>query len=184
MITFDDGPNPGTTEIILGQLAAKNVKAVFFCVGENLEKYGTLPDEILSEGHTIGNHTFSHQKIWGLSESKIIENLKRFNFLIEEKINRKVEYFRPPHGQFDFTLPKALKKINMKNVMWNLLTRDYKNDFNIVKFAVTKYLQSDSIVVLHDSNKSKQIIADSIRIIFDMAEEKRFKIGVPAECLK
>ncbi len=183
LLTFDDGPNPETTEIILKQLSLRNIKAVFFFVGENVVKYGSLVNDVIKEGHTIGNHTFSHQRIWGLSECKIIENLTKFNSSIEEKFEQKVEYFRPPHGQFDFTLPKALKKTNMKNVMWNLLTRDYKNDLNIVKFGVTNYLQNNSIVVLHDSNKNKQIITDSLNIIFDTADEKGFKFGVPAECL-
>ncbi len=184
LLTFDDGPNPETTEIILKQLETKNVKAVFFCVGENVRKYGNLVEGILQGGHIIGNHTFAHQKIWGINESKIVENLIKFNSLIEEKFDRKVEYFRPPHGQFDFTLPKALKKLNMENVMWNLLTRDYKNDLEIVKFGVKNYLQNNSIVVLHDSNKSKQIIADSIKVIFESADKKGYEFGVPTECLR
>ena len=184
LLTFDDGPNLGTTEVILKQLSKTNTKALFFCVGENVVKYGSLVDEIISEGHLIGNHTFSHQKIWGLSEKQLTDNLLKFNSLLENKHGQKVKYFRPPHGQFDFTLSKVLKKLNMQNVMWNLLTRDYKNDFNIVKFGVTKYLSANSIIVLHDSNKSKQIISESINLIYETAEKNMFKIGVPTECLK
>jgi len=184
LLTFDDGPNPTTTEIILEQLSKENAKAVFFCVGENIVKYDKLAEDIISAGHVIGNHTYSHNKVWGLNKTELTSNLLEFNSLIEEKYNQKVQYFRPPHGQFDFTLPNVLNNLKMKNVMWNLLTRDYRNDFNIVKFGVKKYLQSNSIVVLHDSIKSKQIIADSIKYIFETAEINGFKIGVPAECLK
>ena len=53
--------------------------------------------------------------------------------------------------------------------MWSLLTYDYKNDINIVKFAINNYLNSNSIIVLHDSNKSKNIIADSIKYIVEAA---------------
>jgi len=65
-----------------------------------------------------------------------------------------------------------------------LLTYDYKNDINIVKFALRKYLKSNSIIVLHDSNKSKDIIKDSINIIIEETNKKNYKIGTPSECLK
>jgi hypothetical protein len=72
----------------------------------------------------------------------------------------------------------------MKCVMWSLLTYDYKNDFDVVKFAVSKYLRSNSIVVLHDNNKSKDVIKDSINFIADEAARKGYSIGEPIECLK
>ena len=68
--------------------------------------------------------------------------------------------------------------------MWNLVTYDYKNDWEKVKFAVDNYLQSDSLIVLHDSNKSKDIIIDSIKYITDAATMRGFKFGEPEECLK
>ena len=74
--------------------------------------------------------------------------------------------------------------MNLKAVMWSLLTYDYKNDFNIVKFAVRKYLEKNSIIVLHDSLKSKNIILESINYIVEESSRRGFQIGVPAECLK
>jgi hypothetical protein len=68
--------------------------------------------------------------------------------------------------------------------MWSLLTYDYKNDLNIVKFAISKNLFSNSIIVLHDSNKSKDIISESIKVITEEVEKKKYQIGKPSECLK
>ncbi|GMU97133.1 hypothetical protein [Ignavibacterium album] len=95
-----------------------------------------------------------------------------------------VKYFRPPHGRFQLVTNRLLKKNNLKNVMWSLLTYDYKNNFELVKFAVTNFLKKDSIVVLHDSNKSKQIIKDAISVIIEEADKKNFTFGEPSECLK
>jgi hypothetical protein len=67
--------------------------------------------------------------------------------------------------------------------MWSLLTEDYKNNFETVKFAVKNYLKENSIIVLHDSVKSKNIIKDSINFILDKASEKGYTFGEPAECL-
>ena len=67
--------------------------------------------------------------------------------------------------------------------MWSLLTFDYKNDLNIVKFALDHYLTENSIIVLHDSDKSKNVIENSIEIIAEKSAEKGFDLGAPSECL-
>ena len=184
LITFDDGPNPNTTDIILKELNNQKIKTIFFCVGENLEKYESLAKEILSEGHEIGNHTFNHKRIYREKRSEVITTIQKVQNIGREKLNYQIKYFRPPYGNFDLRTTGILKQFNLQNVMWSLLTYDYKNDINIVKFAVSKYLENNSIIVLHDSNKSKEIIVDSIKIIIEESNKKNYKIGKPSECLK
>ncbi|MCB9207143.1 MAG: polysaccharide deacetylase family protein [Ignavibacteriales bacterium] len=184
LLTFDDGPNPNSTEIILKEFENHSIKTIFFCVGENLEKYKSLTQEILSQGHEIGNHTNKHQIITRQNKNQIKESISKVQNILLENNAYQIKYFRPPHGKFDFRTNKILSDFNLKNVMWSLLTYDYKNDINIVKFAVSKYLQKNSIIVLHDSNKSKDIIADSIKIIVEEVERKNYQFGKPSECLK
>jgi len=184
LITFDDGPNPNTTELILRELENQKINAVFFCVGENLEKYPSLAKEIISSGHLIGNHTHQHRKITTQSNPEIIESIVKVQKFADEYLNYKIQYFRPPHGRFNLGLNKLLAKEYLINVMWSLLTYDYKNDLNIVKFAVNNYLMHNSIIVLHDSNKSKSIITDSIKYIVEATLKCEYKIGKPSECLK
>ncbi len=184
LITFDDGPNPGTTEIILKELQSKSIKSVFFCVGENLKRNPNLVSEILSEGHVIGNHSYSHQIITKQKKSAIVESINQVQQLMLNSYNYKMRYFRPPHGRFDLRTNKILEQFGLKNIMWSLLTYDYKNDINIVKFAISKYLSNNSIIVLHDSAKSKNIIVDSINFILEETEKKNYQIGNPTECLK
>ena len=102
---------------------------------------------------------------------------------VSEKFNIKLKFFRSPHGKFQLSTSSMLNKYNLKNVMWSLLTYDYKNDISIVKFAVEKYLNHNSIIVLHDSNKSKNIIADSISIIAEEVRKRNYQFGEADECL-
>lgn len=184
LLTFDDGPVPRSTEIILSELSKHKIKALFFCVGDNIRKHPELANTILSDGHSIGNHTFNHKILRTLSYQEKMNQIVSFNKLLQDDFGYQVKYFRPPHGRFQLATNRLLKKNNLKNVMWSLLTYDYKNNFELVKFAVTNFLKKDSIVVLHDSNKSKQIIKDAISVIIEEADKKNFTFGEPSECLK
>lgn len=184
LLTFDDGPNPGTTELILNELNNQNLKAAFFCVGNNISLNRQLAKDILTNGHLMANHTYNHKVITKLSESDAKKEIEMFNGIAGDIPGFIPLYFRPPHGRFNLKTGNLIKESKLKNVMWSLLTYDYKNDPQIVKHAVKKYLRKNSIVVLHDSLKSKSIITDSIKIIVEEAYIKGFEFGEPEECLK
>lgn len=184
LLTFDDGPNPGSTEIILNELEKNKIKALFFCVGNNVEKHPELVNNIIESGHSIGSHTYNHQRLTNSTKEESLIEMKLFNELLDEKFNYKVKYFRPPHGKFKLGSSKIISKSGMKCVMWSLLTYDYKNDLALVKSSVRKYIDKNSIIVLHDSFKSKNIIADSINYIIETAGTLGLQIGAPGECLK
>ena len=184
LLTFDDGPNPVTTETILNSLNRHSIKAVFFCVGDNLIKYPELANIILEEGHVIGNHTMYHQRLTGLDEGSIKSSIQNVQEMSKREFDYDIKYFRPPHGRFALNTAKILKQNHLQNVMWSLLTYDYKNDLNIVKFAVSNHLNEDSIIVLHDNEKSVDIITDSIDYIIEQVAQRKYKIGKPSECLR
>ena len=89
-LTFDDGPTPGVTEMILEQLAKYGAKATFFCLGKNAEMHPELFQRIVAEGHRIGNHTYSHQKGWRMSLEGYLEDVEFANNLLH------TDLFRPP----------------------------------------------------------------------------------------
>ena len=184
LLTFDDGPTKKATEKILRELADHKIKSLFFCVGNNLRKEPSLVKEILSEGHEIGNHTYNHKTLWFSNKGKIENEILSFEQESFKKQNGNSKYFRPVKGRIDFNLYNTLIDLNFKIVMWSLLTLDYKNDLNIVKFAVTKFLKKNSIIVLHDNIKSSKIITNSIKYIAESADNSGFEFGVPSECLK
>ena len=183
LLTFDDGPNGQSTEQILKTLDNCNVKALFFCVGNNIKKYPGLTNSIIQHGHIIGNHTFNHKLITRFTGNDYINEIDDFNNLLNDSFGVEVNFFRPPHGRFNFRSMKMLRNSKMKTIMWNLLTYDYQNDFKKVKFAVDKFLKPNSIIVLHDSLKSKNIISDSIKYIYDEAAKHGYQFGGADECL-
>lgn len=148
-LTFDDGPTPGVTEWILDELSKHNAKATFFCLGKNVEQYPYLYDMIIEQGHKVGNHTYSHQKGWGMSLERYVEDVDFGNQFL------KSDLFRPPYGRIKPSQARVLSE-RYSLIMWDVLSQDYSHLISPRKCLrnVTKHVQNGSIVVFHDSLKS------------------------------
>lgn len=148
-LTFDDGPNPDTTPVILEILAQKNVKASFFCVGENVERFPKIFQMIQDAGHAVGNHSYNHLKGWKTNTKTYVENIEKCSRLVNSPL------FRPPYGKIKHAQRKALKD-RYQIIMWSLLSRDY--DIKVNKetcFEKTwKYTKPGAIIVFHDHAKA------------------------------
>jgi len=184
LLTFDDGPTEVTTQKILNILRTNNLKAVFFCVGSNINKHPKLVQNMIRDGHTIANHTMSHKMLTKMNREEAIREISSFNDLLKEKINYNVKYFRPPHGRFNLKTNGMLKELNMKCIMWNLLSYDFENNVEKVKYAIDNYLKENSIIVFHDNIKCDAIIEESLNYTIEQANKKGFKFGEPEDCLK
>ena len=148
-ITFDDGPTPGVTEWILATLERYNAKATFFVLGKNVEMYPDLYQKILDEGHKIGNHTYSHQKGWGMPLEKYIEDVDFADTILHTNL------FRPPYAR---VTPSQMRAVGQryKIIMWNILSRDYTSTISPEECSrgVVKHIEAGSIIAFHDSEKS------------------------------
>ena len=184
LITFDDGPSAITTPKILDLLDRNNIRAAFFCVGNNICSDPELTKQIVKEGHLIANHTMQHKLLYKMNKDEALEEIRSFNELMKEKFNYDVKYFRPPHGRFNLRTNGILKKLDLKNVMWSLLSYDFENDFEKVKRGIDNYLRENSIVVFHDSIKSNSIIEESLNYTINIAAKKAFEFGEPEDCLR
>lgn len=148
-LTFDDGPTPGNTEWILDALAKYDAKATFFCLGKNAEQHPETFQKILDGGHSVGNHTYSHQKGWEMSLPRYVEDVDFAHQFI------KSDLFRPPYGRITPAQARVLsERYNM--ILWDVLSRDYSQLITPRQCTrnVTKHVRSGSIVVFHDSPKS------------------------------
>ena len=183
LLTFDDGPTKETTEKILRILKLNNIKAVFFCVGSNVINYPDLTSKMLNDGHAVANHTMNHNLLTKMNHSESISEINTFNETIGDNFSYDVKYFRPPHGRFNFRTNKMLNELKLKCVMWNLLTYDFQNDFDKVKFSVDNYLRRNSIIVFHDNKKCSDIIEQSLNYTIEKASTLGFEIGEPENCL-
>jgi peptidoglycan/xylan/chitin deacetylase (PgdA/CDA1 family) len=148
-LTFDDGPIPESTPWTLDTLKYYNAKASFFCVGDNVRKYPIIYQRILSEGHSVGNHTFNHLN--GLKSPNYIENVNKASLYIDSKL------FRPPYGLMRKNQIKEISK-KYKIIMWDVLTADYKK-YNNPKFVLKKILSKSkpgSVILLHNHIKAQK----------------------------
>ena len=145
-LTFDDGPTPGITEWILSTLKRYDAKATFFVLGKNAEMYPDLMQRIIDEGHKIGNHTYSHQKGWGMPLEKYIEDVDFADDILHSDL------FRPPYARVTPSQMRALG-LRYKIIMWNVLSRDYALGVSPKECyrGVVKYLRPGCIVAFHDS---------------------------------
>lgn len=149
-LTFDDGPIPEVTPWVLRVLAKYKAKASFFCVGNNVEKNPAIYRQILAEGHSVGNHTYSHLNAITTKVKDYVSNVEKCAGLVSS------ELFRPPYGRIR---PKITKRLHSKYriVMWDVLSGDFDTKLPPEKCLrnVIKHAKPGSIVVFHDSLKAK-----------------------------
>ncbi len=148
-LTFDDGPIPESTPFILQTLREFGAKATFFMVGDNVRKYPQLFQQILDEGHQVGNHTFNHISGFRHTIRYYLDNVKQADALIHS------QYVRPPHGWMRLDQYAILSR-KYKVVMWDLVTRDYSRLLTAedVVNNVKRYARNGSIITFHDSLRS------------------------------
>ncbi|MBS7400199.1 polysaccharide deacetylase family protein [Hallella sp.] len=169
-LTFDDGPIPESTPFILETLRRYNAKATFFMVGENVLRYHDLYNQIVAEGHQVGNHTFNHIgsfKHWTLTYAL---NIQQANDLI------KAHLFRPPHGWMRHSVYWWFQR-RYKIVMWDLVTRDYSKWLTAddVVRNVKRYTRNGSIITFHDSLKSIDKLKTALPEALEWLQEQGYE---------
>jgi len=150
-LTFDDGPIPEVTPLVINILKKYNVKATFFCVGENVQKYPEVFKLLIEDGHAIGNHTYHHVKAWKTDYKSYLSEVEECNKLVNSNL------FRPPHGQITRKIAKTLSK-DYRIIMWSALTGDYAKKLSGDQCLVNaiKNTRPGSIIVFHDSLKARE----------------------------
>lgn len=149
-MTFDDGPIPEVTPWVLDVLKSYNVKAHFFCVGDNVRKYPAIYKRILEEGHKVGNHTHNHVNGWTLHSNIYLKNVSLAKQFIDSKL------FRPPYGKLLRPQIKWLQAKGYTIVMWDVLTKDYDSKIS-PESCLQRSLKAKegSIILFHDSIKAE-----------------------------
>ena len=163
-ITFDDGPNPIYTPKVLSLLKENNAKATFFLIGKKAEKQPDLVRQILSEGHAIGNHSYSHSKNFGFfSSENVAAELKRTNSILKEITGKELKLFRPPFGVTNPNIKKALKTTGHLSIGWSKRSFDTTSlsEKRIVK-RITSNLKKGDIILLHDSSAKTVAVLEQL----------------------
>lgn len=181
-LTFDDGPTPEITEWVLEELKKHNVKATFFCIGNNIQKYPELFQKVINEGHTIGNHTFDHLNGWKTETNTYLENVSLCDKQIQKSSieNLQTKIFRPPYGKIKTAQAKIVRRLGYKIIMWDVLSADFDQTITPEKCLenVISNVKSGSVIVFHDSIKASHNLKYALPETLNFLKEKGFLFDV------
>lgn len=151
-LTFDDGPHPDTTPQILALLDKASIRATFFCLGRQIEKHPDLYTQIIDQGHSVGNHTYSHLDGWATHIDDYMDDVGRCADICDSK------FFRPPYGRITRKQERALLELGYQIVMWSLMPGDWDDELDLdVLQQRLAARQRDDIIVLHDQGKQRVV---------------------------
>jgi peptidoglycan/xylan/chitin deacetylase (PgdA/CDA1 family) len=169
-LTFDDGPVPEVTPGVLGMLEERNIRATFFCVGDNVKKHPDLFAKVTGAGHAIGNHTFHHLNGWRTPPAEYAEDVVRCNEYV------KTDLFRPPYGKFTPSQYFLLRK-HFRFILWSVLSGDYHKGISKKQCLsnVMTHTQPGSIVLFHDSLKAKENLFYALPRFLDHCLEEGYR---------
>jgi len=172
-LTFDDGPVPEVTPLVLDILDKYKVKATFFCVGENVKKHPEVYADILHREHKTGNHTYNHLKGFSVSSQEYTENVQEASEYIDSRL------FRPPYGRITYRQRKLLRPL-YEIIMWDMITHDYNPKISVETIFrnVKRYSRNGSIIVFHDSIKAKENVLTVLPLAIEYLKTEGYSFGV------
>lgn len=168
-LTFDDGPTPAITTEVLSILARFNAKATFFCIGRNVERNPDVYQQLLTNGHTTGNHTYSHLKGWYTPNHEYYDDINLAAQFIQSGL------YRPAYG---LITPMQLRQLRQQYriVMWDIMSYDFDYGTSPEKCLknVIRYTSSGSIVVFHDSVKASKKLLFALPRVLEYYADRGF----------
>lgn len=164
-LTFDDGPRRGTTERLLDGLKERGAKATFFLIGQQIEDNAALVARMAEEGHQIGNHTWSHQRLDGILPDEAAQEVARTEAALEALLGGGEYWLRPPYGQVAEGV-----ELGVPMVKWCVDPRDWESrDAEKVTRAILDCVEPNSIILLHDIYSTS--VDAALRVVDRLQEE-------------
>lgn len=181
-LTFDDGPTPEVTPHVLDILGENQAMATFFLIGRNASAHPGLVSRIRAEGHSVGNHSWSHENGWRTALPAYRTSVNRAQEFTGSRL------FRPPYGRITHAQSKALLP-RFDIIMWDVLSSDFDQRIDGARCAsnVTRNARPGSIVVFHDSLKAWSRLREALPAVLRHFAEAGYRFrtlpenGIKAE---
>ena len=171
-LTFDDGPQPGVTDFVLDQLDKFNAKATFFCIGKNVVANKEIFERITREGHSVGNHTYTHLNGWKTDDKEYLRDIEDAKGIIHSDL------FRPPYGRITrFQLQQMNSpRFRLKVIMWSVLSGDFDPQAGKDQcyLNVASNAGPGSIIVFHDSIKAFEKLKQVLPMVLELFSERGY----------
>lgn len=187
-LTFDDGPTPEVTDFVLDVLAENNIKATFFCIGNNIEKHPDIFKRVIAVGHTIANHTYNHLNGWKTDFDTYMQNVQQCEESIAGRHSSFMEnkLFRPPYGKIMASQARAVREMGYRIIMWDVLSADFDRSITPEQCLqnVVRNVQPGSVIIFHDSIKAEANMRYALPRAIEILKEKGYRfeaIAAPAQ---
>jgi peptidoglycan-N-acetylglucosamine deacetylase len=165
---------------MLATLKKHNVSASFFLEGNWVKKNPELAKMIVSAGHEVGNHSYSHPDMAKLTAAQAREQMVKTNEIIEAVTEKKVEWFGPPSGSYRDETVKIASELNMKTVLWTVDTVDWKKPTpDVLINRVISKIDNGSMVLMHPTDST----AKSLDRLITLIKQKNLKIGTVSQLM-
>jgi peptidoglycan-N-acetylglucosamine deacetylase len=177
-LTFDDGPDPVTTPLILDELDRAGIKATFFAIGRNVERHPEIARRILLSGHELGEHGYDHLHPWRTTPWRYLRDLLRGGAAVARHLPPgRRPLFRPSYGEVNLLTLLYVWLTGRQLVMWNVNPRDFEAvSPAAVADSIGDRLAAGSVVLLHDARANlttdAQITVDAVRLLLDAAKAR------------
>lgn len=181
-ITFDDGPHPVITPQILAILKEKNAKGTFFILGRHAEANPELIKQIASEGHEIGNHTYSHQRMTRLSHEGIQAELQHTDTILFNITGQRTKLVRPPDNGYNAGIVSLLKQCGFYFVLWSVDTRDWTNAPSSAILQQISKAGPGDIILFHDGVTPSHVV-EALTQTIDVLQAKGYQLVTVSELL-
>jgi peptidoglycan/xylan/chitin deacetylase (PgdA/CDA1 family) len=168
--TFDDGPDPQVTPQVLYLLNRFGAKATFFCQGQHIEKYPALFQEILNQGHSVGNHGYTHVDGFKCTNDEFLKNAEKGYFLSHSRL------FRPPYGRMK-PIQYQWAKRRFKIILWDIMSEDYNHEVSPCEIIhrVTSNITHGSVVVFHDTRQAMDNLFEVLPVLLSQLSHLTFE---------
>ena len=186
-LTFDDGPTPAYTDEVLAILRAHGVKATFFVTGRETEHNLKEAEQIVAEGHELGNHSFSHPRLVFKRTARIREEVERTDAAIRRAGYQGPIYFRPPYGKKLLMLPLYLARAGRTTIMWDVEPESYHEVAQQgarIATHVFERVQPGSIILLHLMYEGRATSREALPLIIDGLRERGYRFVTVGELLQ
>ena len=169
-LTFDDGPSPKYTPLLLDGLKERNVRATFFLLGKNVKENQELVQRMQAEGHLLGNHTYNHVQLNKIPETTARQEILKTNNEIYEATRKYPEYMRPPYGAWKKNMELC---VEMLPVFWDIDTLDWKSqNVDAILKAAGEEPEDGSIILMHDEYQTS---VEAALLLIDRLKEKGYE---------
>ena len=150
-LTYDDGPNDPHTFRLLEVLAKHNVRATFFLIGRYARQRPDIARELVTAGHRVGNHTFTHPLLTFKSAAETRQELSDCRSALQETIGEHSNLFRPPFGGRRPATLRVARELGLQPVMWNVSGYDWKAPpAAVIERKLTRQIRGGDVILLHD----------------------------------